>query len=225
MEYIIEKEHTILNIFKGKISRFGRYAGIEKNKYWLVKNNKTNEEYYIIDCGTLDIIKIDKESINKINGIKNSWYMAKVGYILGKINNDKIYMHAFLMNHYGPGKGQESVDHINRNKFDNRLCNLRLATQSEQNQNTGKRERKYNARQLPKGIEQKDLPKYITYNADYKKQLDENGNKVFLRDFFRVEKHPKQSKNERWASTKSNNVSAVDKLKQAIEYLEKLDKT
>ena len=58
MENIIEKEHTILNIFKGKISRFGRYAGIEKNKYWLVKNNKTNEKYtFTIDNGMMILIQ------------------------------------------------------------------------------------------------------------------------------------------------------------------------
>ena len=32
-------------------------------------NMETNEQYYIIECGVLNIIKVDEESINKIIGI------------------------------------------------------------------------------------------------------------------------------------------------------------
>lgn len=218
----IEKEHDILEEFDGKIQKYGRYAGEEKNKYWLVKNKITEEEYYIINCGKNIIIKIDKESINKIIGIKNCWYISSVDYPSARFDDKEYYMHQFLMNHYGHGKGQISVDHINQDKFDNRLCNLRLATQSEQNQNTGKRNRKYNAKPLPDGIEQKDLPKYVGYYSEYEKEPDENGNKVIKREFFRIERNPKLNGGN-WTSTKSKYVSIQDKLQQTIEKLNEIN--
>lgn len=104
-----------------------------------------------------------------------------------------------------------SVDHINRDTLDNRLENLRWATQSEQNQNKDKNARKYNARALPEGIEEKDIPKFVTYNEEiYDK---EKGTK---RNFFRIEKHPSGVK---WASTKSNKVSIQDKLAETYNKL------
>jgi hypothetical protein len=77
MEQIIEEEHIIIQKFKGKINNIGRYSGIEKNKYWLVMNMETNEKYYIIDCGILNIVKVNEESIKKIIGIKSCIYMCK----------------------------------------------------------------------------------------------------------------------------------------------------
>ena len=106
---------------------------------------------------------------------------------------------------------------LNRDTLDNRLENLRWATQSEQNQNTDKRERKHNARELPDGIAQKDMPKFVTYNEEiYNKE------KNLKRNYFRIEKHPSKTT---WTSSKSNNISIQDKLTEAYKKLQELGDT
>jgi hypothetical protein len=225
IEELIEEKHIIIKDFDGKIiKKVCRFKGDEKNKYWLVLNIETNEQYYLIECCGNKLTKVDEKSIDKILELNKTLTICNNYVVMEIEKNKKISLHSFLMNHYGHGllKGSLTVDHINRDKLDNRLCNLRLANQSEQNQNTGKRERKHNARPLPGGLKQSDLPKYITYNVDYEKELDSDGNSVMKRDFFRVEKHPKQN-GKTWATTKSKKVTVIEKLNQAKEYLKNID--
>ena len=105
--------------------------------------------------------------------------------------------------------GSFSVDHINRDPLDNRLQNLRWATQSEQNQNTDKRKRQCTARELPTGIQQSDIPKWVNYNFESQ----------YNRCYFRIEKHPRLSK---WTSTKSVEATPQEKLAQTYHYMMKM---
>ena len=115
-----------------------------------------------------------------------------------------------------PSGTEFSVDHINRDPLDNRLQNLRWATQSEQNQNTDKRKRQCTARELPTGIQQSDIPKWVNYNVE---TIVQSSGQSYNRCFFRIEKHPRLSK---WTSTKSVEATPQEKLAQTYHYMMKM---
>ena len=69
--------------------------------------------------------KIDIEDVDKCKPYR--WYLNSNGYIKGTINGKDISLHRFILNYYGP----KDIDHINRNRADNRKCNLRIVTRSE----------------------------------------------------------------------------------------------
>lgn len=203
--------HTVLK---------GCETGIKnKNPYFHIFDIDRDEEYIFMKCNNDIFTKISILNINEIKSTNSSWFLCKNGYIASNFNGHQIYLHQFLMNYYGNGKGKMSIDHINRNKLDNRIENLRIVDQSTQNKNCDKRNRKYNAQNLPPEISKMQIPKYCYYCSEVMNKGKPN---QYIREFFRIEKHPNLKK-KCVSTSKSTKISIINKLKEAIELLKKLD--
>ena len=224
---IIQKYPNAL-YYQGHFNNFGKDAYIMKNPYWEIEN--TNNKIYFMYCETDTLIKIDNISLKKIEEFKKekninknlTFYKHTNGYIL--CSHQNLFIHQIITGCYGNGKGTKniSVDHIDQNPLNNCFNNLRIATRKEQEQNCNgtkegtKRERKHNARDLPEGINQDMLKKYVVYYKEcYNKEKD------LWREFFKIEKHPKLDKH--WIGSKSEKISIKDKLIEANKIVEDLD--
>ncbi len=215
---------TVLKIGEPYKVLEGKFAGQYRNMYWKVNDNE-NQTYYLIHIKDDIYTKISKRDIDKalnFNGIRPSWYINSNGYIgtTIRINNNvhRIYLHQLIMDVHDEDltNYEKTVDHINQDKLDNRRQNLRLVNMSVQNSNRDKAERRVDACELPNGIEQKDLPKYVVYRKEF---LDKEKNKS--REYFYICNHPKLEKN--WETTKSNEISIKEKLRLVKLKLQELE--
>lgn len=76
--------------------------------------------------------KIDLESAKLVSVHK--WHLGKNGYVTSRIEGKLILLHRFLLN----PKSREVVDHINRDRLDNRMHNLRVVSNSLNGFNKGR---------------------------------------------------------------------------------------
>jgi hypothetical protein len=216
LKALLPKHLTILQEFPGHMQKLGKNAGDFFNPYVLVKSSLENDienEFYAIFSNPDKIFYISKEFIQKIKN-KTCFYCSN-GYMALKDNNKQMYLHQLIMKNIEKDDNEKelSIDHINRDKLDNRIKNLRWTTQSVQTENCGKRSRKKNAMPLPEELKNYPLPKFV----DYRKEVFENGSyKEYL-----VLDHPTVGK--RLFSSKSMKINIVDKYNDIIEKMNNLN--
>lgn len=153
----------------------------------IFKVKDTFENIYYILLIKDKFIKFSIISLYIVN--KYKWFIGKNGYAITKINEKLFYMHSLILKNNFKDK---TIDHINKNRLDNRIENLRLINIIEQNLN----------REFKKRYVTLELPKHIYYCNEKN------------RDFFKIEKNNKIT-----TSSKSNKISLINKY---IEILNKL---
>lgn len=88
---------------------------------------------------------------------ENNWGYYQVGLYYGE-KKQKTLIHRLIGIHYIPNpENKPCIDHINRDRSDNRICNLRWVTHLENNDNKGKQKNNTSGH------------KCITYNKKDKK--------------------------------------------------------
>jgi hypothetical protein len=184
--------------------------------------DKIKKEFYMIDIKNNNFIFVNTEFLDTalyFNDNEIIWKVNDYGYVEAKVNDGyfdrSILLNKLIVSEKYEKKERVFIDHINKNKLDCRLENMRI--NNCQTNDDEKRKRQKNARDLPDGITNDMIPKYVVYyNSCYNKE------KNLFREFFQVEGHPK-SDGKRIATTKSNSVSILEKLKEAKEIIDVLE--
>lgn len=126
------KHYTQLRNYK----RIKERTIFDKNNI-TIKGDIAYIDVYDLNNNVKNQIIIDTEDIDKIKDYK--WNINTSGYAYCRSISKTIHSIIVGVNEIYKCKNNLEIDHINRNKLDNRKCNLRLVTRSENNVNTKKK--------------------------------------------------------------------------------------
>jgi len=186
-----------------------------KIKYAISENNINKYYALIVNNQDKNPILYDINNDYYIN--KYDWHVNGGGYANNKIVG---YMHS-LISHYNKIKDYDnenlSVDHINRIKFDNRVKNLRMATQGQQNSNRDTRSDKKPPCEELIALGINELPKYVRWDNTEKKFIIEKHPQLVKEVTQEIRKKPIMS------GTKSSKLTIIQKYQDIIARLEELD--
>jgi hypothetical protein len=186
--------------------------GFDKTRYLVELDGK---RYYAIDWDGLYMPVVYNEALH--SSVKSMNWSVAAAYA----QYNGLYMHRFV---YTTATGQDprddglTIDHINEFKLDNRMENLRSATQSQQNANRASRKDK-----LPPPIELvqagvTELPRYVRWDGGESKLV--------------IEKHPElvnrvsdgKQKKAVMSGSKSAKLTVVQKYQDILARLSELDR-
>lgn len=161
-----------------EIRKFGKVTGKrpngKRNEYVVYKDYA---ELIILNRDNTEKVRalIDREDIDKLR--QYSFRYDNGHYIKGVLKNKTIYLHRLVMNY----NGALEIDHINRNKLDNRKCNLRIVDRTT-NANNITKKLTYGItkqlRKLKKPYQLKIRKKYIGYYSTIEEAIKVRDNFV-----------------------------------------------
>jgi len=140
-----EKKHSGLGYCRNHHNMFKKHGD---PLYTKVSKKRIIDIRDILGCWAIELTKgkwalVDNEDIEQVR--KHSWVFESNGYAGARINSKHIRLHRFLTN---PPEGKD-IDHINMNRLDNRRCNLRICSRSQNMMNV---RANYNNRSGYKGV-------------------------------------------------------------------------
>jgi len=182
------------------------------NPYWkiqikLVKpilntniNSITHQSFYMMYIKDDKYIKF---SIKSINILKNrSWFISNAGYPSTHIDGKTKYLHQLLIEDMGHNSNLFKIEHINGDRLDNRLVNIKILNSSKIQKINNKAKRRVN-------LQGKDMHTWIFYNQPYQNHGE----------YFEIKLKIKTDKNIlniRKKTTKSTVVSIQQKFMDAL---------
>lgn len=129
---------------RGENLRSGNTKGCQCDMFERVgeKQKKINEIVYrddyivkIKSSNTDDIIIVDAEKYDEIS--QYCWYISNSGYAITRDTKTRkqILLHRLVLFGYDNVVNSDIIDHANRDKLDDRLCNLRICDASDNAKN------------------------------------------------------------------------------------------
>jgi hypothetical protein len=176
------------------------------------ENNQIINTKFSFIFDEVSLPKILKLEANNLIINNPSWLIATVQYIYTRPSNDQlIYLHRYLMNCViGDNK---TIDHINNNKLDNRLCNLRIANMSEQNMNRANVTRKKDLNSILNPTNDSTIPRIETKSLLFINKKNSDGLEYFAVEISKARTRGEEIKE---SSSKSSLLTLKEKLCHAI---------